>query len=170
MKGPVETIESNEYVRTPSSGGGGEGGTRRNVDFSEFMWMADEELEDFDRRYYEELLIEECIKDCSDDADLSDSGVVCFVSPPTQPSQSSQQQWQQPSSQQPYSIADDMQSLNMNSNAENRSTSNRRSSRSREQGSLPAQVVSSSKLNPNAPVFVPRTACKTSETDEAGLR
>ena len=50
MKGPVETIESNEYVRTPSSGGGGEGGNQRNVDFSEFMWMADEELEDFDRR------------------------------------------------------------------------------------------------------------------------
>ena len=87
----------------------------------------------FSLQYYEELLIEECIKDCSDDADLSDSGVVCFVSPPTQPSQSSQQQWQQPSSQQPYSIADDMQSLNMNSNAENRSTSNRRSSHSREQ-------------------------------------
>ena len=50
MKGPVETIESSDYVITPNSGGGGDGGTRRNVDFSEFMWMADEELEDFDRR------------------------------------------------------------------------------------------------------------------------
>lgn len=166
MKGPVETIESNEYVRTPSSGGGGEGGNRRNVDFSEFMWMADEELEDFDRRYYEELLIEECIKDCSDD--LSDSGVICYVSPPTQPTTppSSQQQWQQPSSQQQFSVVDGMQSLNMNSSAENRS-----SSRSDQQGSMPAQVVMSSKLNPNAPVFVPRTAgCKSSDTDEAGLR
>ena len=61
MKGPVETIESNEYVRTPSSGGGGEGGHQRNVDFSEFMWMADEELEDFDRRV---RIVFVCVRVC----------------------------------------------------------------------------------------------------------
>ena len=79
-------------------------------------------------QYYEELLIEECIKDCSDDCG-DDSGVICYVSPPTQPTPpSSQQQWQQPSSQPQISLVDGMQSLNMNSSAENRSNTRSHSS------------------------------------------
>ena len=83
-------------------------------------------------QYYEELLIEECINDCSEDQD--DAGVVCYVSPPTtqssqqQPSQQQQQQqqpsWQQPS-QQPYSVVDGMQSLNVNGSGESRSNGHR---------------------------------------------
>ena len=45
MKGPVEIAEPSEYGREAGTNGEPSG-----VDFSEFMWMADEELDEFDRK------------------------------------------------------------------------------------------------------------------------
>ncbi|XP_046371484.1 polyadenylate-binding protein-interacting protein 2-like isoform X1 [Haliotis cracherodii] len=59
MRTPPALIEEEDKEEVNNNTGGG-----NEVDFSEYLWMADVELDDFDRQFEEELLEEAFIEAC----------------------------------------------------------------------------------------------------------
>lgn len=81
MRTPPALIkeEDNDSTNNNNNNNHGIGSPVNEVDFSEYLWMADVELEDFDRQVEEELLEEAFIEACFEEMLAEEEAAQWFV-------------------------------------------------------------------------------------------